>query len=402
MDKFWENPNWEASDRHLKAMRGMPFQRAFPFIPRAPGLYIIRGPRQIGKSCWLKTILSELSPKQRCVYLSCEHLETHQELGEFLRSVRDHDVVLLDEVSFVKDWDRAVKHAVDGGYPRILVVTGSHAHDLKRGADRMPGRFDGGGEFTLLPMSFDEFHQARKDAGWASGDRLSELRTFFRVGGFPMAVAEAGPAGKRPKKAINTYWKWLSGDVVRLGKQEAFLQEILIQLAITLQSPTSLQTLAKKTRIGSHNTVQEYLSVLDSCFAVRTLHAIDIDTGAYRFRKDRKFYFSDPLLYWMALELSGQMPPDDAEARLAELVAHEHLFRRQRRIGYHGNESGEVDFIVPKRWAIEVKWAEMALNLSKTYLNLKIPEKIVWTHRNFLQEMPLTGQDEEASESRST
>jgi predicted AAA+ superfamily ATPase len=375
----------------------MPFQRAFPFVPKDPGLYVIRGPRQIGKSCWLKTILSKMAPKHRCVYLSCEHLETHQELGEFLKSVRDHGVVLLDEVSFVKDWDRAVKHAVDSGYPRILVVTGSHAHDLKRGADRMPGRFDGGGEFSLLPMSFDEFHQARQDAGWASDDRLAELRAYFRVGGFPTAVAEAGAAGKRPRRAISTYWKWLSGDVVRLGKQEALLQEILIQLALTTQTPTSLQTLAKKTRIGSHNTVQDYLSVLDSCFAVRTLHAVDIDTGAYRFRKDRKFYFSDPLLYWMALDLSGQAPPDDVESRLAEMVAHEHLHRAQRRFGYHSNESGEVDFILPKRWAIEVKWSDAALNLSKTYLKLTIPEKIVWTQRNFLSEMPSNPIDDEGA-----
>jgi predicted AAA+ superfamily ATPase len=136
-------------------------------------------------------------------------LETHQELGEFLKSLRDHDVVLLDEVSFVKDWDRAVKHAVDSGYPRMLVVTGSHAHDLKRGVDRMPGRFDGGGEFSLLPMSFEEFQQARRDAGWVGDDRLAELRTYFRVGGFPTAVAEAGAEGKRPKKAISTYWRLL-------------------------------------------------------------------------------------------------------------------------------------------------------------------------------------------------
>ena len=388
MNRFWENKGWELTDRHLSSMRAMPFQRDFPFIPRDPGLYIIRGPRQIGKSCWLKSMLSQLAPTHRCFYLSCEHLETHQELGEFLKSVRDHDVVLLDEVSFVKDWDRAIKHAVDSGYPRILVVTGSHAHDLKRGADRMPGRFDGGGEFSLLPMSFAEFQKARQQAGWTSEDRLAELRAYFRVGGFPTAVAEAGPAGKRPKKAINTYWKWLSGDAVRLGKQESLLQEILIQLALTTQTPTSLQTLAKKTRIGSHNTVQDYLSVLDSCFALRTLHAVDIDTGAYRFRKDRKFYFSDPLLYWMALDLSGQLPPDDVESRLAELVAHEHLFRCQKRFGYHSNDSGEVDFVLPKRWAIEVKWSDAALNLSKTYLKLLVPEKIVWTQNNFLSKMP--------------
>jgi predicted AAA+ superfamily ATPase len=56
MDIFWEKEGWEEEDPHLKKMKSMPFHRPFPFIPEKPGLYIIRGPRQIGKSSWLKTV----------------------------------------------------------------------------------------------------------------------------------------------------------------------------------------------------------------------------------------------------------------------------------------------------------------------------------------------------------
>ena len=48
MQNFWENKEWEASDLHLNKIKQMPFQRKFPFIPQKSGLYIIRGPRQIG------------------------------------------------------------------------------------------------------------------------------------------------------------------------------------------------------------------------------------------------------------------------------------------------------------------------------------------------------------------
>ena len=59
----------------------------------------------------------------------------------------------------------------------------------------------------------------------------------------------------RFKAGIATYWRWLAGDVVRLGKQEAYLIEAISQIAQMLSSATSLQNLASKTRIGSHNTV---------------------------------------------------------------------------------------------------------------------------------------------------
>ncbi len=389
MEIFWENPGWEQEDRHFKQMKEMPFERSFPFIPEKKGLYVIRGPRQVGKSSWLKKILSHYAQQGvSSFYLSCETVTHYQELSEILKSVRNRKVVLLDEVSFVESWDRAIKSEIDSGKSHILVVTGSHAHDLKRGADRMPGRFDGGGEFLLLPMLFAEFEAMRKKAKWHSGNRIEELQAYFRVGGFPTAVAEGGRLGKTPKKAIQTYWRWLSGDVVQLGKQEIYLKELLIQLALCLQTPLSLQTLAKKTGIGSHNTVQEYVSVLDSCFALRTLYCMDLDTGAHRFRKDKKFYFTDPLLYWMALGLSGRSAPDSVEERIAELVANEELNRRSGRVGYFSNQKGEIDFVSPKQWAIEVKWASVIKNVSKAYFEQSFPEKIVWSQENFLAEFP--------------
>ena len=389
-DLFWEKSGWEHEDRHLRQLALMPFERPVPFIPSKPGFYVVRGPRQVGKSCWLKQILRHYTgvDKRRCFYLSCEMLSDYRELLALLESVRNRDLILLDEVSFVPDWDRSVKHFIDSGFSSLLVVTGSHAYDLKRGADRMPGRFDGGGEFHLLPMEFEEFVTMRRKAGWELPSRLEELQAFFRVGGFPIAVAESGPNGKTPSRAKEMYWKWLAGDVVRLGKQESYMTEVLLQIALTMQTPVSYQTLAKRTSIGSHNTVQEYLSLLEACFAVRTLHAVDIDTGAYQFRKNKKFYFTDPLIYWLALEKGVVDSPVDWEARLAEMTAHEALARSHARFGFFNGPSGEIDFILAKRWALEVKWAPVATNLSKAYLSVPVPWKRVWTKENLLTETP--------------
>ena len=395
MDFFWENSGWEVTDPHLKRLKSMPFQREWPFIPRKPGLYIIRGPRQIGKTCWLKSILAAHSKHQECYYLSCEEIGDFRELGQILRSRENAKLIILDEVSFVDGWDKAVKHFVDSGYPGILVVSGSHTYDLERGADLMPGRFGGGGEFRLLPMTFDEFCNVRKQAKWDSTDRLTELRAYCRSGGFPDAVASAGKSGKPTPAVLHSYLRWLRGDAKKLGRDPEILSELLIQLSKTIQTPISFQTLAKKTSVGSPNTIIEYIRLLEASFALRTLYAVDIHSGGKRFRSDKKFYFSDPLIYWIALDLAGERNRKGDEAEIVEMVANEHLHRRYSRFGYFKNENGEIDFVSAGEWGIEVKWSPVAANLSKTFFSTPLPQKIVWTQGNFLNEWPSSGQHSE-------
>lgn len=395
MEIFWEKAGWQDRDKHLDALRRSPFVRPFPQISfsNKPALFIIRGPRQIGKSSWLKSILSEYPAPKQAFYLSCENIVSFHELSALLASLRkSRDLILLDEVSFVKDWTRSIKHEIDSGYGGTIIVTGSHAGDLRTGADQLPGRFGGGRELQLLPMSFDEFCSARVQAGWPTLPRLELLRHFFRVGGMPSSVAEGGPDGSSPAVAMDTYRRWIVGDALKARKNEAFLSGLLAELVTSMGSSVSLQTLAKKTEIASHHTVMEYIQFLEDCFALRTAYAIDPDTGAFRFRFQKKFYFTDPLLYWIALNLGGLPMRDDWEAVVAEMVGYEALARRAQqrseKFGFFTSRRGEVDYFAPKRWAIELKWSPVAHNISPAYFSLSVPEKFVWTQESFLNDWP--------------
>ena len=270
----------------------------------------------------------------------------------------------------------------------MLVVTGSNSHELRQGGERLPGRFGQGYEIEMLPMDFFEFQEVRKRAKWPKLSRIEELELYFKIGGFPAAVIESGPHGDEPNKSKEIYLKWLIGDITRSGRQEIYLKEILGQVALCTSSSLSLQKLAKKTQIGSHHTAQGYIEMLQDCFALSTLYCLDSNNGSYRFRKEKKFYFRDPLLYWLALEWSGVTSIGDHFPKVAELVANEFLFRRFDRIGYYSSKKGEIDFYQHHNWAIEIKWRESASNLSSAYLDLRIPEKIVWTKENFLDETP--------------
>lgn len=112
MENFWEISGWDLEDRHLQSLKASPFQRPFPELPSGPGLYVIRGPRQIGKSSWLKTLLSDSDPAES-YYISCENFEDFKDLTEFLKTIPERRVLYLDEISFVKQWWRSIKSILD-------------------------------------------------------------------------------------------------------------------------------------------------------------------------------------------------------------------------------------------------------------------------------------------------
>lgn len=388
METFWEKKNWERSDKHLVQLKAADFRRAFRELKLDPGVTLIRGPRQIGKSTWLKILLSkEVKLGKKCFFHTCEDLNDHKDLTALLQSQPDVQYFFLDEITFVKEWWRSIKKATDQSLSLRFILTGSNSYDLKHGLDLMPGRWSkNAGEVFLSPMDFSEWCGMRKQAGWPKLTRVEALRAYMKIGGFPTALAEAGPDLQTPVEAIKTYRRWIEGDAIKLNRQPQFMRELLGQLAKTVGSSLSLHTLAQKTQMMSYHTAQDYISILEHAFAIRTLFAYDPEKDNFQMKKEKKFYFTDPLIYWVALDWAGIKMPENHEEQLAENIAAEYLSRKTKRLGYFSNQGGEVDFINGKEWAIEVKWSSTPGNLSKAYKNLLIANKKVWTEETLLSE----------------
>jgi predicted AAA+ superfamily ATPase len=386
MEIFWENQNWEDSDKHLLSLKRSKFQRSFPEVDLGPGVTLIRGPRQIGKSTWLKILLSkELKKSKKCFFYTCEDLQDFKDLGALIDSQPSVEFFFLDEITFVSEWWRAIKKATDQSLNRRFILTGSNNYDLKQGLDLMPGRWsENAGELSLMPMEFNEWCQMRDQAGWPKLSRLDALTGYMRVGGFPTALAESGVNCATPEKAIRTYRRWIEGDVVKLKRQPQFMRELLGCIAKTIGSPISLNALAQKTQMMSYHTAQDYITVLEQAFALRTMYAYNPETDSFQMKKEKKFYFTDPLVYWVAMDWAGIKIPAHHAEQLAENIAAEHLSRKHTRFGYFSNKNGEVDFVNGNEWAIEVKWSPTPGNLSKAYKNLLIANKKVWSQENFL------------------
>ena len=71
-----------------------------------------------------------------------------------------YKAVQYDEISRIKDWQRAIKSMKDSGElaNSCLVLTGSHTLDIKHGIELLPGRTGKfGKDLMLLPLSFSEY-----------------------------------------------------------------------------------------------------------------------------------------------------------------------------------------------------------------------------------------------------
>ncbi len=135
---------------HLDELAGARFRFDVHFgldkIPEEAGVLLVRGPRQYGKSTSLEARLRETVEAHgsgSALYLNGDELRDADallaaltELGAMFPSRARVRRLFIDEITAVRDWQRALKRAIDSGDLRgvLVVTTGSKATDLRRGS----------------------------------------------------------------------------------------------------------------------------------------------------------------------------------------------------------------------------------------------------------------------------
>ncbi|WP_367362199.1 AAA family ATPase [Mesotoga sp.] len=141
-------------------------------------LYIVRGPRQIGKSTLLKfTITNFLKFGEALGKCSIfrwiqypEPMSSEAFLIQYLQFSRNEKkrYIFIDEITMVDQWQRAVKEVRDNTEmgSDFFALSGSSASDLKRSSERLPGRKgQSGADIVLLPLTFREYLSCKKVDG---------------------------------------------------------------------------------------------------------------------------------------------------------------------------------------------------------------------------------------------
>lgn len=390
---WWADPSAIDRDFHVQRYEASNIKwgpRLASFIKfDRPRIYLLRGPRQVGKTTLLKLRVRELlrsgSEPRNVMYFTCDLLRTADDLAEVLRTYLDLSrrrepsptVIMIDEVSTVPDWERAVKHMFDTGAlsNATMVLTGSHCLELKTSVERLPGRTgegDGPLNLTLMPMKFPEYietvrpdifgrtaflHLRREERSRIvdalfrgsideeSRDEFlihqNELQALFDdyllTGGLMWPIGHFFDRGRIDPTVYELYIRSLLGDLARWGYREDIAKQVVRSLITRMTTRTSLNAIAKDNELGSHNTVSSYLRALEDSFTVNAFFKLELDDRKANYRGERKLYFTDPFLYhafrgWTAaqdyFELARRTVADPVEkSKLVEMVVADHLIR---------------------------------------------------------------------------
>jgi predicted AAA+ superfamily ATPase len=357
-----------------------------------PGLWVLRGPRRVGKSVTAKRLVArlcgdrELVPSQ-VIYCSADGFRA-QDLRRAFVLGRDLTasvglrarVWVVDEVTAVPGWVPVVKELRDNTplAGDAVVLTGSSAVDLDEARRALgAGRTGVATPFRLLlPMTFRSFltttdvevprpHPVGPDALQTpeAGRAVRELEPFCDVldlawqrfldcGGFPRAVGEHHHRGAVSPEFVFDLLSWLTADVEPDGAAES-VPRLLAELHQRTGAPVDLRNTAAALGM-SRDRLRVRLTRLVSTFAALWCAQAD-DSGRPVEGSQSKLYLFDPLLAHLPALRDAAFGTADmtklTEAQLAVELAravdrlHPDRLIEQRAVMYARTGSGnEVDF----------------------------------------------------------
>lgn len=393
-------------DPHLRQLRQQPLayrSLLLQQLPRAvPGIYSITGGRQIGKTTVLKQWMADLLvagvKPAHLLYYTGELIDDHHSLvrlasdfAQTIQSAAGPAFLLIDEVTYIKEWDKGVKYLADAGILEhtVLVLTGSDTTLIREARARFPGRRGRSHvvDFHLFPLSFMEYVGLTEQLSAHEFDlalhtdhevpdttqqRLSDAFGQYLVhGGYLTAINDMARARSIAPATFATYCDWIRGDMLKRGKHEHYLREILGAVVRRYGTQVTWNNLAKDLSIDHPITVSDYMNLLAAMDAVFIQQALVEDKLVAAPKKARKLLFCDPFILhavrsWLdpvADPFTHQVRPllNDPEwvGRLAESCAITHI--RRFYPTFYIKAEGEVDiaYVDARRfWPIEVKWTQ--------------------------------------------
>ncbi len=341
------------------------------------GIYLLTGGRQVGKSTSCKLLIKhclqkKLLPAKQMFYLPCDEIFNAKELSKILRYFLEEAslnrfLLIIDEITYVKDWDRVIKALADEGYFKggICLLTGSDTLILKEAAMRFPGR-RGKAEktdFHLYPLSFSEYVKLIKAT---SKPDIKQLATLFQgyllCGGYLRAINDLATEGKVTQATYLTYEQWIRGDFLKRGKHEDTLMAVLHALITVGVGQISYSSLTQKIGLVSKETLIDYCRFLERMDILINLQAFDQNQKQGFPRKARKFHFTDPFIYrtvtqWLNRE--GYLNSQVVDSTMIEACVASHCRRLGKTFYFKGQGEIDVIWLIDKTMqAIEVKWTE--------------------------------------------
>jgi uncharacterized protein len=318
---------------------------------------IIVGPRQVGKTTLIETILE----KEQHLFLdgddpTVRNLLTNPNTEQLKSIIGKNNIVFIDEAQRIENIGITLKIITDQFKNVQLLVSGSSAFELNNKINEpLTGRK---WEFQLFPISWKELED---NIGFVKATQQLEMRLLY--GMYPDVINHTSEAFDVLKELANSY---LYKDILAFStiRKPEILEKLLQALALQMGNEVSYNELSQLLGIDK-NTVSNYIDILEKAFVIFKLKSFSRNLRN-EIKTNQKIYFYDNGIRNMiignfnALELrqdkgalwenfliSERMKKNNYENSIAK----SYFWRtvQQQEIGYVEEADGKIT-------AYEIKW----------------------------------------------
>jgi len=367
---WWRLSDWQGRDADLRRARdsGLGHESRVLDDLVEGNLYVLRGPRRVGKTVAVKQTISRLldagvAPRS-IVRVAADGLDEAdiRQLPQSPGLPRSPDGVsrwwFIDEVSAVKgDWATQIKWLRDNDPDfanATVVLTGSDSTALTQAIGQLPGRRGRNIRTgrTLLPIGFRTFMRLLDPEAPDTGRvelpalRSQDARTTFdeltpwldilvrgwdaylEFGGFPASVAALARGDAVPEDFVNDLFEVVFRDAFAASSlSESRTSALYSRLMTGMGSPISSRAVAVDLDL-THPTVERHLSYLRHSLLAWTCPPRSIKGWLPLERGQEKLYATDPLLARL-MHLRIPALPDIDPSVLTEMQLGVVIRRRQ-------------------------------------------------------------------------
>jgi hypothetical protein len=342
LNPWWRTDVWEAGDQDLQAARasGLNYDTHCLDDLTPGGLYVLRGPRRVGKTVSTKQTITQLIaggvPRLSIIRVAADG-SSASDIRTAVQNTPLPDAPdgrrwwFIDEITgATDDWATTIKWLRDN-IPHFadstVVITGSNAEALTAATGKWPGRRGrvDNTDRTLLPMGFRTWvdlvikeaprglprlaladlrtvrgRDAFREANLWLGTLVRAWDLYLLYGGFPVAAAAAKQGVPIPD--------WFLGDIFNVIYNDVFAESRSSETTAThmverlwggIGSPVNLANIAKDADVDQ-KTVTRHVGYLRNAYLSWDCPQRDDDRWVPLVGSQAKIYAVDPLIARLA------------------------------------------------------------------------------------------------------
>ena len=346
---------------------------------------ILIGPRQVGKTTLLKTIIDT----KEHLFLdgddpTVRSLLNNPNTTQIRSIIGSNKIIFIDEAQRIAGIGLTLKIIIDQFKEVQLFVSGSSSFDLSNAINEpLTGRK---WEYELYPISWEELENTE---GYVSAEQQLENRILY--GFYPDILNNPGEEKELLKQLVNSY---LYRDILAFAniRKPEVLEKLVRALALQIGSEVNYNELAQIVGVDK-NTVANYIAILEKGYVLFKLPSFSRNLRN-EIKKNKKIYFYDNGVRNIII---GNFNPlelrQDTGALWENFLISERLKQNKykstnaKMYFWRTKQQQEVDLVEEHNGMIsgfEFKWNnKKKVRLPKTFVNEYDAKEIVIDKNNF-------------------